>query len=130
MTNEIKVSVTTASIFDLSLKITKPHSNMYRITVHHDASYEFISIIADLLKEYGDVFAAYVSTIREYLSIADKMKLFQNFRETIENTTVTVAKFDKREVDHNWGNVKVNQLNGENRTTDYYGHTYIFTRNN
>lgn len=111
------------------LQIEKTPSGSYIIRFFPQSiTYDFISIVVEMLQEYGDVFAAYVNTIDSHLPLVENKALIAIFPTTIEETNVLVAKTGKFYPDPDWRNSEVNYLDGLSQFTEYGGHLYVFTK--
>ena len=118
------------------LQIEKTPSGSYIIRFFPQSiTYDFISIVVEMLQEYGDVFAAYVNTLNPDLPLVENYALITIFPTTIEETKVIVAKTDESypETKHQyfgcWKSSEVNYLEGLSKFKVYYGHLYVFTKN-
>ena len=117
------------------LQIEKNPSGSYIIRFFPQSiTYDFISIVVEMLQEYGDVFAAYVNTLNPDLPLVENKYLITIFPTTIEETEVIVAKTDESypETKHQyfgcWKSSEVNYLEGPSKFTVYEGHLYVFTK--
>lgn len=117
------------------LQIEKSPSGSYIIRFFPQSiTYDFISIVVEMLQEYGDVFAAYVNTLNPDLPLVENKYLITIFPTTIEETKVIVAKTDESypETKHQffgcWKSSEVNYLEGLSKFTVYDGHLYVFTK--
>ena len=119
------------------LQIEKTPSGSYIIRFFPQSiTYDFISIVVEMLQKYGDVFAAYVNTMDPNLPLVENKALITIFPTTIEETKVLVTKTDESYPDTKhqyfgcWGSSKVNlNLDGLSKFTVYEGHLYVFTKN-
>ena len=117
------------------LQIEKTLSGSYIIRFFPQSiTYDFISIVVEMLQEYGDVFAAYVNTLDPNLPLVENKALIIIFPTTIEETKVLVTKTDESYPDTKhqhfgcWKSSKVNYLDGPSKFTVYEGHLYVFTK--
>ena len=111
------------------LQIKKTPSGSYIIRFFPQSiTYDFISIVVEMLQEYGDVFAAYVNTLDPNLPLVENKALITIFPTTIEETKILVAKTDKSYPDPDWKSSEVNYLEGTSEFTEYDGHLYLFTK--
>ena len=118
------------------LQIEKTPSGSYIIRFFPQSiTYDFISILVEMLQEYGDVFAAYVNTLDPNLPLVENKALITIFPKTIEETKVIVAKTDKSATEPPdfpttiWESRKVSlNLDGLSKFTVYDGHLYVFTK--
>ena len=118
------------------LQIEKTPSGSYIIRFFPQSiTYDFISILVEMLQEYGDVFAAYVNTLDPNLPLVENKDLIIIFPTTIEETKVLVTKTDESYPDTKhqhfgcWKSSEVNYLDGPSKFTVYDGHLYVFTKN-
>lgn len=117
------------------LQIEKTPSGSYIIRFFPQSiTYDFISIVVEMLQEYGDVFAAYVNTLNPDLPLVENYYLITIFPTTIGETKVIVAKTDESYPDTKhqyfgcWGSSEVNYLESPSKFTEYDGHLYVFTK--
>ena len=111
------------------LQIEKNPSGSYIVKFFPQSiTYDFISIVVEMLQEYGDVFAAYVNTMDPDLPLVENMALITIFPTTLEETKVLVVKTDESYPDPDWESSEVNYLDSPSKFTEYQGHLYVFTK--
>ena len=121
----VMISVSNSNRF---LEIEKKRTGNYIVKLGYITSIESILSVFELLKVYGDVFAAFVENIDPKLELSQKEKLIKNFPVIMENTKVIVAKFDTTYCDHNTSDANVDKIENIVNHTEYQGHLYIFTK--
>lgn len=111
------------------LQIEKTPSGSYIIRFFPQSiTYDFISIVVEMLQKYGDVFAAYVNTMDPNLPLVENKALITIFPTTIEETNILIAKTGKFYSDPDWKSSEVNYLESISKFTEYDGHLYLFTK--
>lgn len=118
------------------LHIEKTPSGSYIVKFFPQSiTYDFISIVVEMLQKYGDVFAAYANTLDPNLPLVENYALITIFPTTIEETKVIVAKTDESATEppdfpttiRESSKVNLN-LDGPSKFTVYEGHLYVFTK--
>lgn len=122
------IKIMTVEESRLFLQIEKNYCGPYTIKACQYVSYEFITIVVEMLQNYGDVFAAYVESINPHLSINEKEILVKIFPTTIKDMEIIVTKTDDSHLDHDWGSCEVNNLDNLDSYIEYQGHLYLFSR--
>ena len=107
------------------LQIEKTLSGSYVIRfLHVSIDFDFMSIVVEMLQDYGDLFAAYVNNIGSTLPLDEAKELVTNFPTTIKETSSLVAKTGEFSPDPDWKISGVGSLCL--KTLDYEADNFIF----
>jgi hypothetical protein len=121
------VIISTSTTDNAFLKIDKDVVfNRYIVKIFYNISLESLTDIYELLRDYGDVFAAYVNSIKTSATIEEKENLIKTFTTSMEDMEIIAAKTDDSLFHANFGNANVNNVSKVNNYIEFAGHLYVF----